>query len=127
MKRLLLTAILVALAAPLQAQSLELRKGDHICIVGNTLAERMQHFGWLETLLHAQFPQHELVFRNLGYSGDEIDGWQNFNHRLRSMSFGSQDEWLAGNGAIPQPAKLGPRDQGKNRENRFELANTKAD
>ena len=53
--------------------SLQLEKGDHICIFGNTLAERMQHDGWLETLLHTRFPQHELVFRNLGYSADEID------------------------------------------------------
>ena len=49
-----------------------LQPGDHICIIGNTLAERMQHDGWLETLLHARFPQHDLVIRNLGFSGDEI-------------------------------------------------------
>ena len=30
--------------------NLELRKGDHICLIGNTLADRMQHDGWLETL-----------------------------------------------------------------------------
>src|SRR5687768_18368616 len=29
--------------------ALELKKGDHIAIVGNGLAERMQHDGWLET------------------------------------------------------------------------------
>ena len=28
---------------------------------------------------------------------------------------------------VPQPQKLSPRDQGKVRENRFELTNTKAD
>lgn len=109
------------------AEPLELKKGDHICFIGNAFAERMQHYGWLETLIHAKFPEHELVFRNLGYSGDEIDGFRNPDHRLRSMSFGSQDEWLAGNAPIPQPAKLGPRDEGKNRSNRFELTNTKAD
>ena len=109
------------------AQEFTLNKGDHICIVGNTLAERMQHFGWLETLIHARFPQHELVFRNLGYSGDEIDGYKNPNHRMRSMSFGSHDEWLSGSAPCPQPAKLSPRDKDKVRENRFELTNTKAD
>src|SRR5438270_14056013 len=90
---------------------LELKKGDHICIIGNTLAERMQHYGWLETLIHARFPQHELVFRNLGYSGDEVDGFQNPNHRMRSMSFGTQDEWLSGIAPCPQPNKLSPRDK----------------
>ena len=117
-----------SLAAALPAaEPLELNKGDHICIIGNALAERMQHFGWLETLIQAKFPEHELVIRNLGYSGDEIDGWKNFNHRLRSMDYGSQDQWLAGDAPIPQPQKLGPRDQGQNPENRFEGTNTKAD
>ena len=109
------------------ACAIELKPGDHICIVGNTLAERMQHFGWLETLIHARYPNHNLVFRNLGYSGDEIDGWENFHHRLRSMDFGSHDQWLSGEAPVPQPKKLSPRDQGKFRENRFELTNTKAD
>jgi hypothetical protein len=114
-------------AADASAQHLELRKGDHIAIVGNALAERMQHFGGLETAIHARFPQYELVFRNLGYPGDEIDGWRNFNSRLRSRDFGSHDQWLAGSAPVPQPDKLSPRDQGKIRENRFELTNTKAD
>lgn len=122
-----LSLFALGLAVAHAAEPLELSKGDHVCLIGNALAERMQHYGWLETLIHARFPQHELVFRNLAYSGDEIDGWRNFEHRLRSMSFGSQDEWLAGNAPIPQPQKLGPRDQGKNRDNRFELTNTRAD
>ncbi len=110
-----------------QSADFELQKGDHICIVGGTMAERMQHFGWLETLLHARYPQHELVFRNLAYSGDEIDGYKNSNSRLRSRDFGTFDQWLAGSAPCPQPEKLSPRDAGKVRENRFELTNTKAD
>ena len=43
----------------------QLRENDHIAIIGNTLAERMQYDGWLETMLHARFPAHELVVRNL--------------------------------------------------------------
>ena len=31
------------------AAKLEIKPGDHICIIGNTLADRMQHDGWLET------------------------------------------------------------------------------
>lgn len=102
---------------------LELHPGDHICIIGGTVAERMQHYGWLETLIHARFPDYQLVFRNLAYSGDEIDPAR----RLRSMDFGTPDQWLAGNAPIPQPGKLGPRDEGKVRANRFELTNTRAD
>src|SRR6516164_2351912 len=101
-------------ANPVWAAGFELKKGDHICIIGNTLAERMQHEGWLETLIHSRFPQHELVFRNLGYSGDEIE----FGKRLRSMDFGTPDQWLAGNAPVPQPQKLSPKDQVA--ENRFD-------
>jgi glucose/arabinose dehydrogenase len=108
-------------AAAAQAAGLELNKGDHICIIGNTLAERMQHDGWLETLIHSRFPNRELVFRNLGYSGDEIE----LGNRLRSMDFGSPDQWLAGIAPVPQPNKLSPRDEVP--ENRFERTNTKAD
>src|SRR5436190_24158435 len=67
----------------------ELRPKDHIGIIGNALAERLQYDGWLETMLHARFPKHELVVRNLGFSGDEIAT------RQRSLNFGSPDEWLS--------------------------------
>lgn len=72
----------------LAADALELRHGDRICTIGNAFAERMQHSGWLESLLHARFPSHRLVFRNLGFSGDEL------TVRLRSEGFGSPDDWL---------------------------------
>src|SRR5205085_2560414 len=114
--------VLVALSGSAAlAAGLELKKGDHICIIGNTLAERMQHDGWLETMLYSRFPDLELVIRNLGYSGDEIE----LEKRLRSMDFGSPDQWLAGDAPVPQPGKLSPRDQVA--KNRFELTNTKAD
>jgi len=127
MKLRLAGLLLLCLVTMAQAQPLELRKGDQICIVGGTVAERMQHYGWLEARIHARFPEYELVFRNLAYSGDEIDGFRNFNSRLRSRDFGSHDEWLSGKAPCPQPAKLSKRDEGKVRENRFELTNTQAD
>src|SRR5262249_35352654 len=67
---------------------LEIRPGDHICLVGNTLPERMQHDGWLETYLHSRFPTHDLVVRNLAFSGDAL------TLRLRSQNFGTPDYWL---------------------------------
>jgi putative heme-binding domain-containing protein len=78
-----------AAESPKPAEPLVLRPGDHICIIGNTLADRMQHDGWLETLLQARFPKHHLVFRNLGFAGDEL------TVRLRSEGFGSPDHWLS--------------------------------
>ena len=93
-----ISAIVVALmctvpAVPRAADPLPLNPGEHICIIGNMLAERMQYDGWLDTLLHARFPKHDLVIRNLGFSGDEI------TTRLRSKNFGSPDEWLSARGA----------------------------
>ena len=49
---------------------LELRPGDRVAFVGNTLLERSQHFGYFEALLHRQFPDHQLVVRNLCWSAD---------------------------------------------------------
>src|SRR5688572_14255889 len=70
------------------APRLTLEKGQHIALIGNALADRMQHFGHLETLIYAKFPQHDLVFRNLAVAGDEVVT------RHRSENFGSPDEWL---------------------------------
>jgi putative heme-binding domain-containing protein len=67
---------------------LEIKQADHISIIGNTLAERMQHDGWLEAAIHARFPEHQLTLRNLAFSADEL------TIRQRSEGFGSPDEWL---------------------------------
>jgi glucose/arabinose dehydrogenase/azurin len=75
------------------ASTLEMRAGDRIAIIGNALADRMQHDGYLETLFHTRFPEHELVFRNLAVAGDEL------TVRLRSAGFGSPHDWLERIGA----------------------------
>jgi glucose/arabinose dehydrogenase/lysophospholipase L1-like esterase len=71
------------------AEGLQLNPGDHISIVGDGLADRLQHDGWLETLLQAQFPDRRLVIRNLGFAGDEL------TTQMRCDNFGSADDWLA--------------------------------
>jgi len=75
-----LLAVLMATLAPAvwtataiaQTEPLALRKGDRLVLVGNTLAERMQHFNHFETLLMTGHPELELVVRNLGWSADTI-------------------------------------------------------
>ena len=84
-----LVLVLPRAALTATAAELDFSKGDHIAIVGNTLADRMQHYGWLETMLQTRFPQQELVFRNLGFSADTL------TTRPRSQNFGTPDEWLA--------------------------------
>ena len=70
-----------------------LQPEDRVCYVGNTLADRMQHHAWLETLIHDLYPQHRLTFRNLGFAGDEVQS------RPRSDNFGTADAWLTKVGA----------------------------
>src|SRR4051812_19871203 len=65
-----------------------LRKDDHIAIIGGGLADRLQHDGTLEAMFAKANPTADLVFRNLGFTGDEVD------QRMRSEDFGSPEDWL---------------------------------
>jgi lysophospholipase L1-like esterase len=67
-----LLLVIAAVEAVAQPQRLELRKGDRVVILGNTLAERMQLFNHFETLLATRFPELQLTVRNLGWSGDTV-------------------------------------------------------
>lgn len=70
------------------AAPLVVNPGDKIVLIGNTFAERMSFFGHYETLLHARYPEHKLVFRNLGWSADEValrprqNAFDDHGHRL---------------------------------------------
>ncbi|MBX3442970.1 MAG: HEAT repeat domain-containing protein [Planctomyces sp.] len=81
-------AVLSAASAALADSPLELRQGDRIVFVGNTLAERMLYFGHLETEIHRRHPDLDLVIRNLGWSADELtlrprsQDFKDHGHRL---------------------------------------------
>ncbi|MFO1448935.1 MAG: PVC-type heme-binding CxxCH protein [Opitutaceae bacterium] len=70
-------------------RTLEVKEGDHIVLLGNTLAERMQHHNHWETLLHQRFPRHQLTVRNLAWPADEVD------LRPRAEGFGEPEQHLA--------------------------------
>jgi len=70
MKKLL--SLLLVFSASLHAE-IDLKKGDHIAIVGSGLADRQQHHGWLESLVHKAYPDLELTVRNLGFAADEVN------------------------------------------------------
>jgi glucose/arabinose dehydrogenase/lysophospholipase L1-like esterase len=89
---LLLSAVACLLSRAVIAADppqLKLAKGQHVVLIGNTLAERMQYFGGFETHLHARFPELELVVRNLGWSADEVA------LRPRSQAFADHGHTLA--------------------------------
>lgn len=90
---LVLTGQLPAQAPSPAPAALELKKGDRIAIVGSLLADRQQHSGWLETLIHSANKDKDLVIRNLAAAGDEVATWH------RSEGFGTREEWLKKVGA----------------------------
>ena len=55
------------LAATEPAGRLVLKPDDRIAVLGNALPDRMQHSGYLEALIVAAYPDHNLVFRNLSW------------------------------------------------------------
>ena len=84
----LLLALAVAGASAAPASTLELRRGDRLCLVGNTFAERFQLFGYFESGLLAAFPDLDLSVRNLAWSADEAA------LRPRPLDFGAVDRHL---------------------------------
>lgn len=87
--KVFLTLTLAIICISCNAVDLSLKKGDHICLVGNALAERLQHYNEWESLLHQRFSDHNLVVRNLGFPGDEPF------ERIRSENFGEPDQHLS--------------------------------
>ncbi|MEO9003144.1 MAG: PVC-type heme-binding CxxCH protein, partial [Ginsengibacter sp.] len=86
---LILPVLLIFSCSGNKGKSFQLKKGDRIAIIGNALAERMQHDGWLESYIQMGHPGDSLVFRNLGYSGDQI------NYRPRAhVGFGDSHAHL---------------------------------
>src|SRR5690348_13142761 len=71
---LLLARAATAAPVPVAAGPLVLRDGDRIAFVGNAFVEREQDDCYLETLLVTRFPHANIVFRNLGWSGDTVTG-----------------------------------------------------
>lgn len=67
---------------------LEVGKESHIAIIGNGFADRMQHDGTLEALIHKANPQADISIRNLGFATDEITS------NMRSDGVQPPNEWL---------------------------------
>ena len=52
----------------------QLKDGDRVAFLGDTLIERMQEFNHLELRLTTAWPERHVIFRNLGWSGDTPRG-----------------------------------------------------
>jgi lysophospholipase L1-like esterase len=83
----LLAARPAALAA---ADRFKLVDGDRVVLLGNTLIEREQRYGYWETALTCRYHARNIIFRNLGWSGDTVfgdarAGFGNVDHGFRQL------------------------------------------
>lgn len=78
---LLCWGVCAAFAAEKPA-AFELRDGDRVVFLGDTLIEREQYHGWVELMLTSRFPERNVTFRNLGWSGDTPVGESRFGLSL---------------------------------------------
>jgi putative heme-binding domain-containing protein len=62
----------VLVAAPYKP--FDLHSGDRVVLVGDTLIEREQAYGYLEERLTVRHPADNVIFRNLGWSADTAAG-----------------------------------------------------
>src|SRR6266705_3138592 len=73
----------------------ELREGDRVVLLGDTLIEREQSYGYLEFLITTQYPERNVTFRNLGWSADTPLGVSRAGFEPRETGFERVKEQLA--------------------------------
>lgn len=56
------------------ADRFEFKDGDRVVLIGSTVIEREQRYGYWETALTLIHPDKNITFRNLGWSGDTVWG-----------------------------------------------------
>ncbi len=54
----------------------EFRDNERVVFVGGSQAERMNLYGYFESLLQARFPEKKLLVRNFGWPADEVGNQQ---------------------------------------------------
>ena len=72
---------------------LDFIRGERIALVGNSLAEHFNKYGYFETLLHSRFAKLELDLRNFARPADEV------GNRQRSSGYTTLDDPLGAFGA----------------------------
>jgi mono/diheme cytochrome c family protein/glucose/arabinose dehydrogenase len=90
--QLLLATTAIFLCAELQAAELELKKGARVVLVGSGLGSRMMHYGHFETMLHQQYPDHQLVIRNICDEGN-TPGFRPHSGRVQPWAFPGADKF----------------------------------
>ena len=95
-------------------ETLPIKKGAHISLIGNNLGSRMMNYGYFETEMQVRYPDNQLFIRNMCDPGDTpgfrprssrfspwaFPGAEKFQTEYANPSdsqgtFESPDEWLA--------------------------------
>ncbi len=81
----------LSLALPSLAES-PIRPGDRIAFLGNTFADQLRIYGYLETLLFQRTIENPVSIRNLGWGGDMLTA------RDRPTNFPTEESTLTAHG-----------------------------
>ena len=82
------TAISLIISSAAADAAFKFEKGDKVCLIGNSLPDRFNHDGWFETVLQSELKGQEILFRNLGFTGDTV------KERPRNQGFPSPETYL---------------------------------
>lgn len=66
--------------------------GDRVILLGDAFVEGEQYQGWIEVMLTSRFPDRNVTFRNLGWSGDTPVGDSRFGLSLLQAGREPTDE-----------------------------------
>jgi putative membrane-bound dehydrogenase-like protein len=77
------------------AEPFEIKDGDRVLFLGDTLLEREGTYGYLETRLHEQFPDRKFTVRNLAFSADTPLGWSRASFDPAAKGFERLKEQIA--------------------------------
>ncbi len=69
------------------SEALEFASGTRITFLGGTYIERLQLNNYFESLVSTSFPDRDLTFRNLGWSGDDVLGTSRAVFGSRAQGF----------------------------------------
>ena len=76
------------------AEPFEIKDGDRVLFLGDTLLEREGTYGFLETRLQEQFPDRHFIVRNLAFSADTPLGWSRASFDPAAKGFDRLKEQL---------------------------------
>ena len=82
-----LWGLAVLAASAVAADAFELKDGDRVVLVGAALIEQEQRYGYWEAALTSRWPDRNITFRNLGWSGDNVWGDARAGFGMRADGF----------------------------------------